>query len=186
MWHHLQLLYFDSSLNQFFSQKNISIIKLTVFFKLPLWYWESLYMVVCFHRASDRSAGLHAEESQPAADHSRSGGRLHWGYCCGLWTHPCLIQHWRRVCMGLQLWGPGTVSNDVFCGYLRICEYLVALMSSLCVLQLGLGHSNPVKEPTLVTALQGKNIRQISAGRCHTSAWTTPALSTRASGTNKS
>ncbi len=76
--------------------------------------------------------------------------------------------------------------NDVFSGYLRICEYLVELMSSLCVLQLGLGHSNPVKEPTLVTALQGKNIRQISAGRCHTSAWTTPALSTRASGTNKS
>ncbi|CAB1318209.1 unnamed protein product, partial [Coregonus sp. 'balchen'] len=30
--------------------------------------------------------------------------------------------------------------------------------------QLGLGHSSPVKEPTLVTALQGKNIRQISAG----------------------
>lgn len=145
-------------------------------------------MHFCIHRASDRSAGLHAEESQPSADHSCFGGRLHWGHRCGLRAHPCFIQHWRCVRMGLQLWGPGTVSwngYDVFCWYLRICEYLVEFVSSLCVLQLGLGHSNPVKEPTLVTALQGKNIRQISAGRCHTSAWTTPALSTRASGTHK-
>ncbi|MGH0184836.1 UNVERIFIED_CONTAM: hypothetical protein FKN15_017450 [Acipenser sinensis] len=48
--------------------------------------------------------------------------------------------------------------------------------------QLGLGHSNPVKEPTLVTALQGKNIRQISAGRCHSAAWTTPSPAARAQG----
>ncbi|XP_051890412.1 LOW QUALITY PROTEIN: probable E3 ubiquitin-protein ligase HERC1 [Pristis pectinata] len=40
--------------------------------------------------------------------------------------------------------------------------------------QLGLSHTNQVKEPTLITALQGKNIRQISAGRCHSAAWTTP------------
>ncbi|XP_069780317.1 probable E3 ubiquitin-protein ligase HERC1 isoform X3 [Narcine bancroftii] len=40
--------------------------------------------------------------------------------------------------------------------------------------QLGLNHTNQVKEPTLITALQGKNIRQISAGRCHSAAWTTP------------
>lgn len=52
------------------------------------------------------------------------------------------------------------------------------------ILQLGLGHSNPVKEPTLVTALQGKNIRQISAGRCHSAAWTTPSTSTKNSGTH--
>ncbi|XP_043542936.1 probable E3 ubiquitin-protein ligase HERC1 isoform X3 [Chiloscyllium plagiosum] len=43
--------------------------------------------------------------------------------------------------------------------------------------QLGLNHTNQVKEPTLITALQGKNIRQISAGRCHSAAWTTPPLS---------
>ncbi|XP_037548156.1 probable E3 ubiquitin-protein ligase HERC1 [Nematolebias whitei] len=48
--------------------------------------------------------------------------------------------------------------------------------------QLGLGHSNPVKEPALVTALQGKNIRQISAGRCHSSAWTTPTTPIKSSG----
>lgn len=48
--------------------------------------------------------------------------------------------------------------------------------------QLGLGHSNQVKEPTLITALQGKNIRQISAGRCHSSAWTTPSTSLKISG----
>ncbi|XP_060677257.1 probable E3 ubiquitin-protein ligase HERC1 isoform X2 [Hemiscyllium ocellatum] len=43
--------------------------------------------------------------------------------------------------------------------------------------QLGLNHTNQVKEPTLITALEGKNIRQISAGRCHSAAWTTPPLS---------
>ncbi|GCC28307.1 hypothetical protein chiPu_0006736 [Chiloscyllium punctatum] len=43
--------------------------------------------------------------------------------------------------------------------------------------QLGLNHTNQVKEPTLITALQGKNIGQISAGRCHSAAWTTPPLS---------
>ncbi|XP_055489136.1 LOW QUALITY PROTEIN: probable E3 ubiquitin-protein ligase HERC1 [Leucoraja erinacea] len=49
--------------------------------------------------------------------------------------------------------------------------------------QLGLSHANQVKEPTLITALQGKNIRQISAGRCHSAAWTTPPPTTRAPGT---
>ncbi|XP_041057144.1 probable E3 ubiquitin-protein ligase HERC1 isoform X1 [Carcharodon carcharias] len=43
--------------------------------------------------------------------------------------------------------------------------------------QLGLSHTNQVKEPTLIATLQGKNIRQISAGRCHSAAWTTPPLS---------
>ncbi|XP_044188776.1 probable E3 ubiquitin-protein ligase HERC1 isoform X6 [Thunnus albacares] len=70
------------------------------------------------------------------------------------------------------------------------CEHVLALSSTGDVYawgcnsegQLGLGHSNPVKEPTLVTALQGKNIRQISAGRCHSSAWTTPSTSMKNSG----
>ncbi|XP_034565879.1 probable E3 ubiquitin-protein ligase HERC1 isoform X2 [Notolabrus celidotus] len=70
------------------------------------------------------------------------------------------------------------------------CEHVLALSSTGDVYawgcnsegQLGLGHSNPVKEPTLVTALQGKNIRQISAGRCHSSAWTTPSISIKHSG----
>ncbi|XP_026209987.1 probable E3 ubiquitin-protein ligase HERC1 isoform X7 [Anabas testudineus] len=65
------------------------------------------------------------------------------------------------------------------------CEHVLTLSSTGDVYawgcnsegQLGLGHSNPVKEPTLITALQGKNIRQISAGRCHSSAWTTPSTS---------
>lgn len=52
----------------------------------------------------------------------------------------------------------------------------------LCLYQLGLGHSNQVKEPTLVTALQGKNIRQVSAGRCHSAAWTTPSVLIKNSG----
>ncbi|XP_035245722.1 probable E3 ubiquitin-protein ligase HERC1 isoform X2 [Anguilla anguilla] len=51
-----------------------------------------------------------------------------------------------------------------------------------CEGQLGLGHSSPVKEPTLVTALQGKNILQISGGRCHSAAWTTPPPAARAPG----
>uniref|UniRef100_A0A4W6C7G9 HECT-type E3 ubiquitin transferase n=1 Tax=Lates calcarifer TaxID=8187 RepID=A0A4W6C7G9_LATCA len=70
------------------------------------------------------------------------------------------------------------------------CEHVLALSSTGDVYawgcnsegQLGLGHSNQVKEPTLVTALQGKNIRQISAGRCHSSAWTTPSTSMKNSG----
>ncbi|XP_028274446.1 probable E3 ubiquitin-protein ligase HERC1 isoform X2 [Parambassis ranga] len=70
------------------------------------------------------------------------------------------------------------------------CEHVLVLSSTGDVYawgcnsegQLGLGHSNPVKEPTLVTALQGKNIRQISAGRCHSSAWTTPSTSMKNSG----
>ncbi|XP_040012787.1 probable E3 ubiquitin-protein ligase HERC1 isoform X3 [Xiphias gladius] len=70
------------------------------------------------------------------------------------------------------------------------CEHVLALSSTGDVYawgcnsegQLGLGHSNPVKEPTLITALQGKNIRQISAGRCHSSAWTTPTTSMKTSG----
>ncbi|KAI7795921.1 putative E3 ubiquitin-protein ligase HERC1-like [Triplophysa rosa] len=80
----------------------------------------------------------------------------------------------------------GVFIEDIAVG----CEHILALSNTgdvyawgcNCEAQLGLGHSNPVKEPTLVTALQGKNIRQISAGRCHTAAWTTPALSPRASG----
>ncbi|XP_037401666.1 probable E3 ubiquitin-protein ligase HERC1 isoform X2 [Pygocentrus nattereri] len=69
------------------------------------------------------------------------------------------------------------------------CEHILALSNTgdvyawgcNCEAQLGLGHSSPVKEPMLVTALQGKNIRQISAGRCHSAAWTTPS-SSRTSG----
>ncbi|XP_066501303.1 probable E3 ubiquitin-protein ligase HERC1 isoform X2 [Hoplias malabaricus] len=70
------------------------------------------------------------------------------------------------------------------------CEHILALSNTgdvyawgcNCEAQLGLGHSSPVKEPTLVTALQGKNIHQISAGRCHSAAWTTPSLVSRTSG----
>nr|XP_015798394.2 probable E3 ubiquitin-protein ligase HERC1 isoform X1 [Nothobranchius furzeri] len=70
------------------------------------------------------------------------------------------------------------------------CEHVLVLSSTGDVFawgcnsegQLGLGHSNPVKEPTLITALHGKNIRQISAGRCHSSAWTTPSVLLKSSG----
>ncbi|KAL7980305.1 hypothetical protein Chor_014634 [Crotalus horridus] len=48
--------------------------------------------------------------------------------------------------------------------------------------QLGLGHTNHIREPTLITFLQGKNIRQISAGRCHSAAWTAPPVPPRAPG----
>ncbi|KAG7482603.1 putative E3 ubiquitin-protein ligase HERC1 isoform X2 [Solea senegalensis] len=50
--------------------------------------------------------------------------------------------------------------------------------------QLGLGHTNHVREPTLATALQGKNIHQISAGRCHSAAWTAPSVPPRAPGSS--
>ncbi|XP_071965475.1 probable E3 ubiquitin-protein ligase HERC1 isoform X2 [Antedon mediterranea] len=48
--------------------------------------------------------------------------------------------------------------------------------------QLGLGHTNTVREPVLVTVLQGKNIKQISAGRNHSAAWTSPAVPQRTPG----
>lgn len=39
--------------------------------------------------------------------------------------------------------------------------------------QLGLGHtSSPIREPQLVPGLEGKDIRQISAGKSHSAAWT--------------
>ncbi|XP_029961368.1 LOW QUALITY PROTEIN: probable E3 ubiquitin-protein ligase HERC1 [Salarias fasciatus] len=50
--------------------------------------------------------------------------------------------------------------------------------------QLGLGHTNHVREPTLVSVLQGKNIHQISAGRCHSAAWTAPCVPPRAPGSS--
>uniref|UniRef100_A0A3B4EYC5 HECT-type E3 ubiquitin transferase n=1 Tax=Pundamilia nyererei TaxID=303518 RepID=A0A3B4EYC5_9CICH len=50
--------------------------------------------------------------------------------------------------------------------------------------QLGLGHTNHVREPTLVTTLQAKNIHQISAGRCHSAAWTAPSVPPRAPGSS--
>lgn len=50
--------------------------------------------------------------------------------------------------------------------------------------QLGLGHTNHVREPALVAALQGKNINQISAGRCHSAAWTAPSVPPRAPGSS--
>ncbi|KAM3626014.1 uncharacterized protein V6R79_021387 [Siganus canaliculatus] len=50
--------------------------------------------------------------------------------------------------------------------------------------QLGLGHTNHVREPTVVTMLQGKQIHQISAGRCHSAAWTAPPVPPRAPGSS--
>lgn len=52
----------------------------------------------------------------------------------------------------------------------------------MIVIQLGLGHTNHVREPTVVTVLQGKQIHQISAGRCHSTGWTAPSLPPRAPG----
>ena len=39
--------------------------------------------------------------------------------------------------------------------------------------QLGLGHTVSVREPQLIWPLSGKGVRQISAGRSHSAAWTT-------------
>uniref|UniRef100_T1JES7 HECT-type E3 ubiquitin transferase n=1 Tax=Strigamia maritima TaxID=126957 RepID=T1JES7_STRMM len=49
--------------------------------------------------------------------------------------------------------------------------------------QLGLGHTSAVREPQHVPGLSGKNIRQISAGRTHTCAWTAPPVQRRTPGT---
>ncbi|XP_070543560.1 probable E3 ubiquitin-protein ligase HERC1 isoform X2 [Ptychodera flava] len=70
-------------------------------------------------------------------------------------------------------------------------EHTIALTSSGDVFawgsngdgQLGLGHTNSVREPAMVSGLQGKNIRQISAGRTHSAAWTAPPPPKRQPGT---
>ena len=49
--------------------------------------------------------------------------------------------------------------------------------------QLGLGNTAAVKEPQLIWTLSGKGIKQISAGRSHSAAWTAPPLSPGAPGT---
>uniref|UniRef100_A0A2K5YQA7 HECT-type E3 ubiquitin transferase n=1 Tax=Mandrillus leucophaeus TaxID=9568 RepID=A0A2K5YQA7_MANLE len=80
----------------------------------------------------------------------------------------------------------GMIIEDVAVG----AEHTLALASNGDVYawgsnsegQLGLGHTNHVREPTLVTGLQGKNVRQISAGRCHSAAWTAPPVPPRAPG----
>ncbi|XP_069694063.1 probable E3 ubiquitin-protein ligase HERC1 isoform X1 [Periplaneta americana] len=48
--------------------------------------------------------------------------------------------------------------------------------------QLGLGHTAIVREPQLVTALSGKGAKQISTGRTHSAAWTSPPLPRRSPG----
>ncbi|XP_028516065.1 probable E3 ubiquitin-protein ligase HERC1 isoform X2 [Exaiptasia diaphana] len=48
--------------------------------------------------------------------------------------------------------------------------------------QLGLGNSVTHREPCLIQDLKGKNVRQISAGRNHSAAWTAPPPQTRTPG----
>ncbi|CAB3370488.1 Hypothetical predicted protein [Cloeon dipterum] len=50
--------------------------------------------------------------------------------------------------------------------------------------QIGLGHTLLVKEPQLISQLSGKNIKQVSAGRNHSAAWTTPKPPRRQPGTS--
>ncbi|KAJ8304108.1 hypothetical protein KUTeg_017691 [Tegillarca granosa] len=73
----------------------------------------------------------------------------------------------------------GYYVDDIVCG----AEHTLALTSSGDVWgwgsnsegQLGIGHTNsPVREPQLLPCLSGKNIKQISAGRTHSAAWTAP------------
>ncbi|KAK7862054.1 hypothetical protein R5R35_011478 [Gryllus longicercus] len=69
-------------------------------------------------------------------------------------------------------------------------EHALALTSSgdvwgwgnNCDGQLGLGHTAVIREPQLVTALSGKGIKQISTGRTHSAAWTSPPLPRRCPG----
>ncbi|KAK3097022.1 hypothetical protein FSP39_005665 [Pinctada imbricata] len=73
----------------------------------------------------------------------------------------------------------GYYISDVSCG----AEHTLVLTSGGDVWawgnnsdgQLGIGHTNsPVREPQLVPCLTCKNIKQISAGRTHSAAWTAP------------
>ncbi|XP_076031800.1 LOW QUALITY PROTEIN: putative E3 ubiquitin-protein ligase HERC1 [Oratosquilla oratoria] len=49
--------------------------------------------------------------------------------------------------------------------------------------QLGLGHSAFVREPQAIWTLSGKGVKQISAGRTHSAAWTAPLVPRGCSGT---
>lgn len=132
-------------------------------------------------RASDWPAGFHAEEQIQPPGGPVPGGPVHRGHCRRLRTCASSVLHWRRLRLGLQQRGTGEPTS-----FLRpAAEHRNCFTSLLFFLwiQLGLGHCNPVKEPTLITALQGKNVKQISAGRCHSAAWTAPSTS-KSSGTN--
>ncbi|KAG8223097.1 hypothetical protein J437_LFUL002045 [Ladona fulva] len=50
--------------------------------------------------------------------------------------------------------------------------------------QLGVGHNAPVREPELITSLSGKGIKQITTGRTHSAAWTTPPMPRRCPGSS--
>ncbi|KAK7467957.1 hypothetical protein BaRGS_00036800 [Batillaria attramentaria] len=83
---------------------------------------------------------------------------------CGYFTDDISVgsEHTLALGSGGEVWGWG-VNNDG---------------------QLGLGHTNsPVKEPVRITALNGIHIRQISAGRTHSAAWTAPPPPQRIPGT---
>lgn len=49
--------------------------------------------------------------------------------------------------------------------------------------QLGLGNNTTQRQPVVLPELRGKNIRQISAGRNHSAAWTAPITCVRTPGT---
>ncbi|XP_049838129.1 LOW QUALITY PROTEIN: probable E3 ubiquitin-protein ligase HERC1 [Schistocerca gregaria] len=49
--------------------------------------------------------------------------------------------------------------------------------------QLGLGHLLVVREPQIIPSLSGKGIKQISTGRAHSAAWTSPPVPRRTPGT---
>lgn len=49
--------------------------------------------------------------------------------------------------------------------------------------QLGLGNNATQRQPVMLSNLRGKNIRQISAGRNHSAAWTAPIPPARTAGT---
>lgn len=136
-------------------------------------FWSSI-------RASDWPAGFHAEEQIQPPGGPVPGGPVHRGHCCGLRTCAGSVLHWRRLRLGLQQRGTGEAPSFL----IPAAEHRQHLTSHLFLwIQLGFGHCNPVKEPTLITALQGKNVKQISAGRCHSSAWTAPSTS-KSSGTS--
>lgn len=140
---------------------------------------------ITFFRACDWPAGLHAKEQILPPGGAVPGRTVYRRHCCGLWPCARHVLHWRRLCLGLQQQWTGNRRALKMTGCAYIADFNILPCCVLMrVFQLGLGHTNSVKEPTLVAALQGKNIRQISAGRCHSSAWTTPSTSMKNSGTD--
>lgn len=157
---------------------------MNLFFSFLICFFFPKMFFISRSRPPYRFARSPGKEPQPSPTGAGSVRDSHSG--CGGRGRALLgsLVHGRRLHVGQQLRGPGNPLKPS-----RKCSQCIfeKTQVSLCIipilsLELGLGHTNHVREPTLVTVLQNKGINQITAGRCHSAAWTAPSVPPRAPG----